>query len=81
MLDPFAGTFTTSAVAQRLRRRSIGIELSREYVGTGLRRLGLARELDGVELKPIEKRRKQLNRGGVRRSATARDEGLPFENA
>jgi len=55
VLDPFSGTFTTSAVAQRLGRRSIGIELSKEYVGVGLRRLGLAKELDGVKLLPIQK--------------------------
>ena len=39
VLDPFAGTFTTCAVAQRLSRRSIGIELQDEYVRIGLRRL------------------------------------------
>lgn len=40
VLDPFAGTFTTSAVAQRLGRLSIGIELQPNYVEIGLRRLG-----------------------------------------
>ena len=40
VLDPFAGTFTTCAVARKLERRSIGIELSRAYVDIGLRRLG-----------------------------------------
>jgi adenine-specific DNA-methyltransferase len=43
LLDPFAGTFTSCAVAQRLGRRSIGIELNPDYVRIGLRRLGLAR--------------------------------------
>ncbi len=47
VLDPFAGTFTTCAVAQRLGRRSVGIEQEREYLKIGLRRLGLARELEG----------------------------------
>ena len=41
ILDPFSGTFTTSAVAQRLGRRSIGIETSGEYVRIGLRRCGM----------------------------------------
>ncbi len=41
VLDPFAGTFTTCAVAQRLGRRSIGIELNGDYVAIGRRRLGL----------------------------------------
>lgn len=41
VLDPFAGTFTTCAVAQRLGRHSIGIELQEEYIRIGLRRLRL----------------------------------------
>jgi site-specific DNA-methyltransferase (adenine-specific) len=31
VLDPFAGSGTTLAVARRLRRRYLGIELSPEY--------------------------------------------------
>jgi site-specific DNA-methyltransferase (adenine-specific) len=42
VLDPFAGTFTTCAVAQRLGRRTVGIELNADYVAIGLRRLGIA---------------------------------------
>jgi site-specific DNA-methyltransferase (adenine-specific) len=42
VLDPFAGTFTTCAVANRLKRRTIGIELNNEYFKIGLRRLNLA---------------------------------------
>ncbi len=42
VLDPFSGTFTTSAVAKRLGRRTVGIEIQQEYVKTGLRRLGFA---------------------------------------
>lgn len=41
VLDPFAGTFTTCAVAQRLQRKSIGIEDQEAYVKIGLRRLGI----------------------------------------
>ena len=55
VLDPFSGTFTTSAVAQRLGRKSIGIEYSPDYVGIGLRRLGIAAELDGTILEPVKK--------------------------
>jgi site-specific DNA-methyltransferase (adenine-specific) len=55
VLDPFAGSFTTNYVAQSLKRRSIGIELNSEYVGIGLRRLSLATELDGKELKKAKK--------------------------
>ena len=39
VLDPFSGTFTTSYVAKLLNRRSIGIELQKEYIKIGLRRL------------------------------------------
>jgi hypothetical protein len=38
-LDPFAGSFTTSLVAERLQRDSISIELSQEYVEMGRRRI------------------------------------------
>lgn len=62
VLDPFAGTFTTSAVAQRLGRRSIGIERAEEYVGIGLRRLGLATELNGRRLIPIQKSTTRRNK-------------------
>ena len=55
VLDPFAGTFTTCAVAKRLGRRTIGIELQRSYVGVGLRRLGLATALDGEALQRLPK--------------------------
>lgn len=52
VLDPFAGTFTTCAVAKRLGRRSIGIETCSDYVEIGLRRLSIASELNG---KPLTK--------------------------
>jgi site-specific DNA-methyltransferase (adenine-specific) len=55
VLDPFAGTFTTCAVAQRLKRRSIGIELQEEYIKIGLRRLDIAYEYNGEVLKPLDK--------------------------
>lgn len=40
VLEPFAGTFTACAVAQRLDRSSIGIEVQPQYAAIGLRRLG-----------------------------------------
>jgi adenine-specific DNA-methyltransferase len=55
VLDPFAGTFTTCAVAKRLGRKSIGIEQERKYFKTGARRLGLASVVDGEELRPLDK--------------------------
>ena len=50
ILDPFSGSFTTSAVAQRLGRQSIGIELQEEYIKIGLRRLRIRTELNGEAL-------------------------------
>src|SRR6185437_5126950 len=50
ILDPFAGSFTTCAVAERLERRSIGIDRSESYVKIGLRRLKIAAEYDGEKL-------------------------------
>lgn len=39
ILDPFSGTFTTSTVAMKLNRKSIGIELDNDYFNNGIRRL------------------------------------------
>jgi adenine-specific DNA-methyltransferase len=55
ILDPFAGTFTTCAVAKRLNRQSIGIEIDEEYVKTGIRRLNVLSEYNGQKLKKIKK--------------------------
>ena len=50
VLDPFAGSFTTVAVAQKLKRIGLGIELNPEYYKIGLRRLGIASEYKGEKL-------------------------------
>lgn len=42
VLDPFAGTFTTAAVAERLGRQSICIEIESQYFSAGLGRVGLS---------------------------------------
>lgn len=59
VLDPFSGTFTTSFVAQKYGRRSVGIEIQEEFVKIGLRRLQLASQYKGEalvkELKSYEK--------------------------
>lgn len=41
VLDLFSGTFTTSFVSKKLKRRSIGIEIQEKYVQIGLKRLQL----------------------------------------
>ena len=51
VLDPFAGTFTTSFVAKKLGRQSIGIEIEEDYVKIGLRRLQIMTHYRGEELK------------------------------
>lgn len=50
VLDPFSGSFTTSAVAVRLGRNAIGIDLNDEYFEMGIRRTGIANEYNGKSL-------------------------------
>jgi adenine-specific DNA-methyltransferase len=52
VLDLFAGSFTTSAVATRLGRRCVAVEQEPAYVAIGLRRLGLATRFRGQRLRP-----------------------------
>lgn len=75
VLDPFSGTFTTCAVAKRLGRKSIGIEIEEQFVKVGLRRLDLAREWRGQALKPLDKSYERKN--GV----SARARGAQLTNA
>jgi site-specific DNA-methyltransferase (adenine-specific) len=51
VLDPFSGTFTTSFVAKKLGRQSIGIEIEEEYVKIGLRRLDILSSYNGEKLR------------------------------
>jgi site-specific DNA-methyltransferase (adenine-specific) len=69
VLDPFSGTFTTCAVAQRLERHSIGIELQAEYVKIGLRRLQISDHFNGEELHAPDKSYVRKNANGVRGGA------------
>lgn len=50
VLDPFSGSFTTSAVAVRNNRYAIGIDLNNEYFEMGIRRTGIAMEYKGKSL-------------------------------
>ena len=40
VLDPFVGSGTTMAVAQRLNRKGVGTDLSKEYLALASKRLG-----------------------------------------
>ncbi len=50
VLDPFSGSFTTSAVAVRLGRIAIGIDVNEAYYEIGLRRTGITTEYKGKQL-------------------------------
>jgi adenine-specific DNA-methyltransferase len=50
ILDPFSGSFTTSYVAKKLKRKSVGIEINEEFTKIGLRRVQEMRELNGEKL-------------------------------
>jgi site-specific DNA-methyltransferase (adenine-specific) len=76
VLDPFAGTFTTLAVAQRLGRSTIGIEIEEEYVKVGLRRLQIADELNGSRLAPPRKTCARKNGAGRSKASAIAQGGL-----
>lgn len=61
VLDPFSGSFTTSAVAIRLGRKAIGIDVNPDYFKIGLRRTGVAAEYNG-EILCKDKSRKTNNK-------------------
>ena len=66
VLDPFAGTCTTGAVAKQCGRNFIGIDVSKEYCAYGKRRLEATEEKIGniekatFDIKPIKVRFKDL---------------------
>ena len=64
ILDPFAGTFTTAAVAKRLSRKSISIELQEEYLKIGLRRVLELQEYKEEKLLPPQKNHNVKNKNG-----------------
>ena len=74
VLDPFSGTFTTSAVAKRLNRKTIGIEWERDYIKTGLRRCGIQKVLDGELLQAVKKNTERRNLNGQHGGAIKADQ-------
>ena len=61
VLDPFSGSFTTSAVAIKNNRRAIGIDNNYDYYEIGLRRSGITGENNGKILAK-DKSRKTKNK-------------------
>lgn len=61
IFDPFGGSFTTGAVAKKLGRKSISVELNPEYLEIGIRRLKISEEYNGKILIK-EKKRKTKNK-------------------
>lgn len=72
VMDPFAGTFTTCAVASRLGRRTLGIEVNEGYVKVGLRRVGVPSDFPPEELTKV-KARKTNNRSKRDRRDESKD--------
>ena len=61
IFDPFGGSFTTGAVAKKLDRKSISVELNPEYFEIGIRLLKISEEYNGKILIK-EKKRKTKNK-------------------
>ena len=76
VLDPFAGTFTTCAVAKRLGRKTIGIEMQSVYFKIALRRLTIASHFNEEELKPLDKTFVRKNGNGIRKNRKSTQNGL-----
>ena len=79
VLDPFGGTFTTCAVARRLGRRSVGIELEIEYIKIGLRRLEIATQFHGEQLCSPTKSYARRNGNGSYNRASSDSQGALFD--
>lgn len=60
VLDPFGGSFSTSAVAVKLNRKAISMDINETYFKIGIRRTGIADSYGGEILKK-DKSRKTRN--------------------
>lgn len=60
VLDPFGGSFSTSAVAVKLGRKAISMDINKDYYKIGIRRTGIATTYDGETLMQ-DKSRKTKN--------------------
>lgn len=66
VLDPFSGSFTTSAVAVRLGRVAIGIDMNDEYFEIGIRRTKISNYYNGKELVKEKKKKSSAKSKYVR---------------
>lgn len=57
VFDPFSGSFTTSAIAVKLGRKAIGIDLNEDYFKIGIRRTGISDEYDGETIEKVKLRK------------------------
>lgn len=57
VLDPFGGSFSTAAVALKLNRKAISMDLNEDYFKIGIRRLGIADEYKGEKLIKVKERK------------------------
>lgn len=78
VLDPFSGSFTTSAMAKKLGRKSIGIEINEDYVKIGIRRLGMESPYSVEELAK-EKKRKTKNLSKKNREKIQSEDASPAQ--
>lgn len=60
VMDPFGGSFSTAAVATKLGRRAISMDINKEYFKIGIRRTGISDVYDGEVLQK-DKSRKTKN--------------------
>ena len=76
VLDPFSGTFTTSFVAAKYNRQSIGIEQDPEYFKIGLRRVGITNKHNGESLLRPSKTYERKNSIDEQQILTLEDQAL-----
>ena len=79
ILDPFAGSFTTGAVAKKLERKSICVEQNETYVKIGLRRLGIESDYNESELEKVKIRKTKNPSKYVRPDELVEQAVLKFE--
>lgn len=60
VMDPFGGSFSTAAVAVRLGRKAISMDINKEYYKIGIRRTGISDTYEG-EILEKDKSRKTKN--------------------